>query len=178
MRLDCARARSRADASIIRGTRLVSATILILNGPNLNLLGRREPAVYGRETLDDIATRCRARGEALGLVVDVRQTNHEGELVEWIQQAGPEVGGIILNAAAYTHTSVAIPDALRAVGLPVIEVHLSNVYAREGFRHHSFISPLASGVIVGLGPQGYDLALEAMASLIQKTEANAAAPPG
>ncbi|WP_184042725.1 type II 3-dehydroquinate dehydratase [Roseospira visakhapatnamensis] len=159
---------------------MVSATVLILNGPNLNLLGRREPAVYGRETLDAIVGRCRTRGAALGLTVDVRQSNHEGDLVDWIQQAGPEVGGIIINAAAYTHTSVAIPDALRAVGLPVIEVHLSNVHAREAFRHHSFISPVADGVIVGLGPQGYDLALEAMARLIQeaKTLAAASPPPG
>lgn len=162
---------------MIRETHLVSATVLILNGPNLNLLGRREPAVYGHETLDDIALRCQARGDALGLTVDVRQSNHEGELVEWIQQAGPEVAGIILNAAAYTHTSVAIPDALRAVGLPVIEVHLSNVYAREGFRHHSFISPLAAGVIVGLGSLGYDLAVDAMARLIQATDTRADATP-
>lgn len=138
-------------------------TVLILNGPNLNLLGRREPAVYGRQTLDDIAAACRARGQALGVRVDFRQTNHEGELVEWIQQAHADVRGIVINAAAYTHTSVAIPDALRAVGLPVIEVHLSNVHARESFRHHSFISPIATGVIVGLGAEGYLLALEALA---------------
>ncbi|WP_170294848.1 type II 3-dehydroquinate dehydratase [Roseospira navarrensis] len=146
-------------------------TVLILNGPNLNLLGRREPSVYGRETLDDIAAACRVRGEKLRIRVDFRQTNHEGELVEWIQQSHADVRGIILNAAAYTHTSVAIPDALRAVALPCIEVHLSNVHARESFRHHSYISPVATGVIVGLGSQGYLLALDAMARLIADADA-------
>jgi 3-dehydroquinate dehydratase-2 len=154
----------------------LSATILILNGPNLNLLGRREPALYGRETLDDIAAACRARGEALGFAVDFRQSNLEGELVEWIQATHTDVRGIILNAAAYTHTSVAIPDALRAVGLPVIEVHLSNVFAREPFRHHSFVSPVAAGVIAGLGGQGYVLALDAMARLVE-TEATRTSDP-
>jgi len=153
-------------------------TVLILNGPNLNLLGRREPAVYGRETLDSIAAACRARGDQLRLRVDFRQSNHEGELVEWIQQSHADVRGLILNAAAYTHTSVAIPDALRATGLPTIEVHLSNIHARESFRHHSFISPVAAGVIVGLGGQGYLLALDAMARLIADTDANADAETG
>ncbi|MBB4287534.1 type II 3-dehydroquinate dehydratase [Roseospira goensis] len=158
----------------------MSATILILNGPNLNLLGRREPAVYGRETLDTIAAACRERAEALGYAVDVRQSNHEGELIDWIQQTHADVRGIILNAAGYTHTSVALADALRAVGLPVIEVHLSNVFARESFRHHSFIAPVARGVIAGLGSHGYLLALEAMARLLDADRADApgpAAPP-
>jgi len=150
----------------------VSVTVLILNGPNLNLLGRREPAVYGRETLDDIAARCRTHAEGLGLEIDFRQSNHEGQLVDWIQQAAAEnssVRGIVLNAAAYTHTSVAIADALKAVALPVIEVHLSNVHAREPFRHRSYISPCAAGIIVGLGGQGYELALDALARLIRES---------
>ncbi|KAA5606771.1 type II 3-dehydroquinate dehydratase [Roseospira marina] len=141
-------------------------TVLILNGPNLNLLGRREPTVYGRETLDDIAMACRAHGDRLRLRVDFRQSNHEGELVDWIQQTHADVRGIILNAAAYTHTSIAIPDALRAVGLPTIEVHLSNIHARESYRHHSFIAPVARGSIIGLGSQGYLLALDALARMI------------
>jgi len=149
------------------------ATILILNGPNLNLLGRREPTVYGHETLDEIAAACRARGEALGYAIDFRQSNHEGELIEWIQTAHTDVRGIIINAAGYTHTSVALADALRAVGRPVIEVHLSNVFARESFRHTSYISPIAAGVIAGLGGQGYGLALEAMSRLL-----NASPDPG
>jgi len=160
----------------------VSASVLILNGPNLNLLGRREPAIYGRETLADIAARCHARAQALGLTVDFRQSNHEGQLVDWIQQALDDhsaVRGIVLNAAAYTHTSVAIADAIKAVCLPVIEVHLSNVHAREPFRHHSYISPLAAGIIVGLGAQGYELALDALACLIRDADDRAAtAPPG
>jgi 3-dehydroquinate dehydratase-2 len=148
----------------------VTKTVLILNGPNLNLLGHREPAVYGRETLDDIAAACRTHAEALGLRVDFRQSNHEGALVDWIQQAGRDatVGGLVINAAAYTHTSVAIADALRAVGLPTIEVHLSNIHARESFRHRSYISPVAAGVIVGLGGQGYLLALDALARLFRR----------
>lgn len=154
----------------------VSATILILNGPNLNLLGRREPAVYGRETLDDIARACRSRGAALGVAVDFRQSNHEGELIEWVQKTHADVRGIILNAAGYSHTSIALPDALRAVGLPVIEVHLSNVFAREAFRHHSTIAPIAVGVIAGLGAQGYLLALDAMARLIGPIDAAPSAP--
>lgn len=155
----------------------MSATVLILNGPNLNLLGRREPSVYGCETLEDIAAACRAHGATLGLSVDLRQSNHEGELVDWIQQARDRAVGIILNAAAYTHTSVAIADAVRSVGRPVIEVHLSNVYAREPFRHHSYISPLAAGVIAGLGSQGYLLALDAMARLTAGAEKHQGRPP-
>ena len=141
--------------------------ILILNGPNLNRLGKREPEVYGSETLDDIERRSSARAAALGLEIDFRQSNGEGELVDWIQQADG-FAGIVINAGGYTHTSVAILDALRAAGLPVIEVHLSNIFQREEYRHISYISEIATGVICGLGAQGYELAIEAMAALVQK----------
>jgi 3-dehydroquinate dehydratase-2 len=143
-------------------------TILILNGPNLNLLGVREPATYGRETLADIEEACLEHASALGLAVEFRQSNHEGQLVDWIQEARETADGIIINAGAYTHTSIAILDALRASELPVIEVHLSNVYRRESFRHHSYVSQAARGVIAGLGGHGYELALEAMARLVQE----------
>src|SRR5690349_24697635 len=131
------------------------------------MLGLRQPKVYGRATLADVEKLCRARAEELGLGVDFRQTNHEGELVSWIQEARKAAAGIIINAGAYTHTSVAMLDALFAAEKPVIEVHLSNVFRRESFRHHSYVSPAASGVIVGLGPQGYALALEALAGQIR-----------
>jgi 3-dehydroquinate dehydratase II len=142
-------------------------TVFILNGPNLNLLGVREPAVYGHDTLADIEERCLARAAALDVQIEFRQTNHEGQLVDWIQEARESADGIILNAGALTHTSVAIFDALSAAGLPVIEVHLSNIFRRESFRHHSYVSLAANGVICGLGPQGYELALDAVASLIE-----------
>jgi len=141
-------------------------TVFILNGPNLNLLGVREPATYGYDTLADVEERCQARAEALDLSIEFRQTNHEGQLVDWIHEARESADGIILNAGAYTHTSVAVLDALNASDLPVIEVHLSNIFRREGFRHHSYVSLAAVGGIFGLGPQGYELALEAIASLI------------
>lgn len=144
--------------------------MLILNGPNLNLLGTREPAVYGNETLDDIETACRDEAERLELEIDFRQSNHEGELVSWIQEARGEHDAIILNAGAYTHTSIAILDALQAVGLPVVEVHLSNIFRRESFRHHSYVSLAARGVICGLGSHGYLLALQAAARLIDAPE--------
>jgi 3-dehydroquinate dehydratase II len=144
-------------------------TVFVLNGPNLNLLGVREPAVYGRGTLGEIETRCRARAAALALQIDFRQTNHEGELVDWIQEAGRSAQGIVLNAGALTHTSVAVLDALNAVGLPTIEVHLSNIFRRERFRHHSYVSLTASGVICGLGAHGYELALDAIAELIENS---------
>lgn len=137
--------------------------VFVLNGPNLNMLGQREPAVYGHTTLADVEKLCRERAEALGMAVDFRQTNHEGELVGWIQEARTGAAGIVLNAGAYTHTSVAIFDALLAAEKPVIEVHLSNVFRREAFRHHSYVSPAAVGVIVGLGPSGYAYALDALA---------------
>ena len=141
--------------------------VFILNGPNLNLLGVRDPSIYGRDTLGDIEERCTARAAALGLEIDFRQTNHEGQLVDWIQEARESADGIILNAGALTHTSVALFDALSAAELPVIEVHLSNIFRRESFRHHSYVSLAANGVICGLGAQGYELALDAVASLIE-----------
>jgi 3-dehydroquinate dehydratase II len=142
-------------------------TVFILNGPNLNLLGVRDPSIYGHDTLGDIEERCTARAAALGLEIDFRQTNHEGQIVDWIQEARESADGIILNAGALTHTSVAVLDALAAAELPVVEVHLSNIFRRESFRHHSFVSLAANGVICGLGTQGYELALDAMARLIE-----------
>jgi len=142
----------------------------ILNGPNLNLLGRREPKIYGAASLDDIARACTQKAAALGLEVVFRQSNHEGGLVDFIQRAIADgAAGIIINAAAYTHTSVAIHDALKAFDGPVIEVHLSNIFRREDFRHHSFISPVADGVICGLGAQGYELALEALCAMTENS---------
>lgn len=140
--------------------------IYVLNGPNLNLLGVREPSIYGAETLADVKRRTEARAQVLGLVVEFRQTNHEGVLVDWIQEAREKACGVIINAGAYTHTSVAILDALSAAEKPVIELHLSNVFRREGFRHHSYVSPAAQGVICGFGPKGYELAVEAMADIV------------
>jgi 3-dehydroquinate dehydratase II len=140
--------------------------IFVLNGPNLNLLGVREPTIYGAETLADVGRRTQARAQALGLAVDFRQSNHEGELVDWIQEARESASGVILNAGALTHTSVAILDALNAAEKPVIEVHLSNVFLREEFRHHSYVSAAAQGVICGFGAKGYELAVEAMANIL------------
>ncbi|GAB4184865.1 MAG: type II 3-dehydroquinate dehydratase [Thalassobaculales bacterium] len=142
------------------------AEILILNGPNLNMLGVRQPEIYGRDTLADIEAACQDRAALLGVTVDFRQSNHEGELVTWIQEARGRVDGIIINAGAYTHTSVAIMDALTVAELPVIELHLSNVFRREPFRHHSYISSQAVGVICGFGARGYLLALDGMAGLV------------
>jgi len=136
--------------------------IHVLNGPNLNLLGTREPAVYGRESLADIEKTIRALCAGKGVSCEFRQTNSEGELVTWVQEAGRAGAGVILNAGAYTHTSVALHDAIKGSGAIVIEVHISNVHARERFRHHSYISPVAKGVIIGLGAQGYQLALQAL----------------
>jgi 3-dehydroquinate dehydratase-2 len=150
------------------------ATVFILNGPNLNLLGVREPSIYGRDTLGDVEERCTARAAALGLDIDFRQSNHEGQLVDWIQEARESADGIILNAGALTHTSVALLDALSAADLPVIEVHLSNIFRRESFRHHSYVSLAANGMICGLGAQGYELALDAIASLIEGESEEAA----
>jgi 3-dehydroquinate dehydratase-2 len=144
--------------------------VFVLNGPNLNMLGKREPAIYGAGTLADIEAACLETGKRVGLKVDFRQSNIEGTLVDWIQEAGDKAKGIVLNAGAYTHTSIAIHDALRASGLPVIEVHLSNIFAREPFRHHSYVSPVAKAVICGLGPRGYTLALEALQPLVAGAE--------
>jgi 3-dehydroquinate dehydratase-2 len=150
----------------------IEPSVLILNGPNLNMLGVREPSIYGTETLDDIEALCLERAEALNIAIDFRQSNLEGELVSWIQQARGEHDGIILNAGAYTHTSIAIMDALSVAELPVIEVHLSNVFRREAFRHHSYVSPVAKGVICGFGAHGYLLALDALARLIDADLSN------
>lgn len=141
----------------------MAATILVLNGPNLNMLGRREPSIYGAETLDDVARLMAQRAETLQVSVDFRQSNREGELVDWIQEARGKAAAIIINAGAYSHTSVAILDALRAAEVPVFEVHISNIYAREAFRHHSYISAAAEAVLCGFGVDGYIYALEAAA---------------
>lgn len=138
----------------------MTCSLLILNGPNLNLLGTREPQIYGYETLNDVAQLCHEAADTLGLQIDFRQTNYEGELIDWIHQARTAHAGIIINPAAWTHTSVAIRDALTAVALPVVEVHLSNVHQREAFRHHSFVSPIAVGVLCGFGVAGYRMAIE------------------
>ncbi len=145
---------------------MAARRVLVLNGPNLNMLGTREPAIYGAQTLSDIEALCRAEAERLGLEIAFRQSNHEGELVTWIQQALGAFEAIVINPAAYSHTSVAIHDALKAVGLPVVEVHLSNIHAREPFRHHSFVSGIALGVICGFGASGYKLALAALAEKV------------
>ena len=142
----------------------VMKTVHVLNGPNLNLLGTREPATYGSVTLADIEARLKARCDKDGIKLVFRQSNHEGELVTWLQEAGKAGEPVILNAGAYTHTSVALHDAIRGAATKVIEVHLSNVHAREDFRHHSMISAVAAGVILGFGALSYDLALEALIS--------------
>lgn len=140
--------------------------LLILNGPNLNLLGAREPEVYGRETLQDIEARSRQNAAAAGAtILDFRQSNHEGELVTWLQQAAGEFDVVILNAAAYTHTSIAIRDAIAACGVPTIEIHLSNIHARESFRHRSVIAPVCRGMIAGFGSESYILAIQAAVAL-------------
>lgn len=149
----------------------MSLTIYCLNGPNLNLLGEREPAVYGKASLADIEKLSRAAASALGASVVFRQTNHEGELVDWVQEAHRQAGALIINAGGYTHTSVALHDALKVLTIPVVEVHLSNPGNREEFRRHSFVSPAASGVIAGFGPLGYRLAVEAAAALFEQKRA-------
>lgn len=143
------------------------ASILILNGPNLNLLGTRQPEVYGATTLQDIEDMCEAHGRAHGVGISCKQSNHEGELIDAIHDAKGDHDGIVLNAGAYTHTSVALMDAISSVALPVIELHLSNIHAREEFRHKSFIAPVAIGQICGFGATGYRLAIEAMVDHIR-----------
>jgi 3-dehydroquinate dehydratase-2 len=142
--------------------------IIVLNGPNLNLLGQRQPEIYGSDTLSDIEARMQARCQELGLALDFRQSNHEGELVTWVQEARGKYAGLIINAGAYTHTSVALLDALLAVDLPVIEVHLSNLFRREPFRHHSYISSAARGLICGFGARGYLMALDGLIDTLAK----------
>jgi 3-dehydroquinate dehydratase-2 len=142
-------------------------TILVLNGPNLNLLGTREPAVYGATTLADVQALCEATGRELGVAVDFRQSNHEGVLIDWIHEAGiafrgGTLLGAVFNAGAYTHTSVALHDAVKGAGVPTVELHISNVHARESFRHHSYLSAVAAGIVVGFGIDGYALAMHAL----------------
>ena len=144
----------------------MSRLVYVLNGPNLNLLGKRQPHIYGHETLADVEAQCRALGEELGLEIRFHQSNREYEIIDWIHEARETAGGIVINPAAFTHYSVAILDALNTFDHPVMEVHISNVHKREEFRHHSFVSGRADGVIAGFGTQGYLLALRRVAKLI------------
>lgn len=144
----------------------MTRTVFVLNGPNLNLLGKREPAIYGRDTLEDVEALCRSTATPLGLAIRFHQTNREYELIDWIHEAREAGVGIVINPAAFTHTSVAIHDALAACDAPVIEVHISNIHKREAFRHHSYVSSVASGVIAGCGIQGYALALLRLGQLL------------
>ena len=144
--------------------------IAVLNGPNLNMLGLRQPELYGAATLDDVEQLCAETGDQYGLAIDFRQTNGEGELVSWVQECRGRAAGIVINPAGYTTTSIALMDALLSVELPVIEVHITNIHRREEFRQHSFVSKTAVGVIAGLGIQGYALALSAMAALVGAAE--------
>jgi 3-dehydroquinate dehydratase-2 len=141
--------------------------IAVLNGPNMNMLGLRQPHLYGRATLDDVEALCAETAEALGLAIDFRQTNGEGELISWVQECRGKAAGIVINPAGYTNTSIALMDALLAIELPVIEVHVTNMHRREEFRQHSYVSKAAVGVICGLGIRGYGLALTAMAELLE-----------
>ncbi|WP_411036026.1 type II 3-dehydroquinate dehydratase [Shinella sp. BYT-45] len=143
----------------------MAPTLFVLNGPNLNALGKREPGIYGGQTLADIEALCKAEGEKLGFAVEFRQSNHEGDLIDWIHEAGEAAAGVAINAGAYTHTSIALADAIRAVKVPVVELHLSNVHAREEFRHKSMIAPAVKGVICGFGAHSYVLALHALSSI-------------
>ena len=175
MRRPSARVRDKArtaPSAPLRGS-AVSPIVVVLNGPNLNLLGKREPEIYGRETLADVEADCRRVGKELALQIEFYQSNREYEIIEWIHGARERAAGIVINPAAFTHTSVAILDALNAFAGPIIEVHISNVHKREAFRHHSFVSAVASGVIVGCGAQGYRFALHRLAKLIAAKPARA-----
>jgi 3-dehydroquinate dehydratase II len=151
----------------------MSRIVYLLNGPNLNLLGKRQPAIYGHETLADVESDCQQLASELGLELEYYQSNAEGQLIDWIHAARERAGGIIINPGAYTHTSIAILDALATCEFPIMEVHISNVHKRETFRHHSYVSLVASGVIAGFGTQGYQLALQRLARLIEEAEGNA-----
>ena len=142
--------------------------ILVLNGPNLNLLGKRQPEIYGKLTLEQIDQKVRALAQELAVEIEIRQSNHEGELVSWIQEAPKQFGAIVINPAAYTHTSIAMRDAITAAGIPTIEIHLSNIHKREPFRHHSYIAEVAVGQIAGFGVNSYLLGIRAAAELIQE----------
>jgi len=144
--------------------------IAVLNGPNLNMLGLREPRIYGPDTLEDVEQLCVDTAEELGLAIDFRQTNSEGELIDWVQQCRGRAAGIVINPAGLTHTSVSLMDALLSAELPVVEIHISNIHKREEFRHHSYVSKVAQGVICGFGIHGYALALTAMAELVPDQE--------
>ena len=151
----------------------MSRIVYVLNGPNLNLLGKRQPKIYGYETLADVEAECRRAVTELRLEIEFRQSNAEFQLIDWIHEARERAGGIVINPAAFTHTSVAILDALNACEFPIIEVHISNVHGREAFRHHSYVSMVASGVIAGFGTQGYPLALQRLARLIDEADKQA-----
>ena len=148
----------------------MTKTVFVLNGPNLNLLGTREPEIYGSTTLAEIETALKKQAGALSMAIEFRQSNHEGILVDWIQECGRDGQGLIINGGAYSHTSIAILDALMALSVPIVEVHLSNLFKRETFRHHSYVSERADGVICGLGAEGYGLALQAIASRLETKE--------
>jgi 3-dehydroquinate dehydratase II len=155
------------------------ATVLVLNGPNLNLLGTREPGIYGVQTLADVERMCKDTAGEFGLELDFRQSNHEGELIDWIQEAGLAVSaggyiGVVLNPGALTHTSLALHDAITGAQVPVVEVHISNVHAREEFRRHSFISPVAAGIVVGFGVAGYVLAIRGLYEITRSSRGDAA----
>lgn len=149
---------------------MAAPLIMVLNGPNLNLLGTREPDIYGHGTLDDLETLCAEAAEGAGLSIDFRQTNLEGELISWVQEARGSAAGLIINPAGYSHTSIALMDALKTLDIPVIEVHLSNIHQREVFRHHSYVSHAATGIICGLGFAGYRLALLALSEILEEDD--------
>jgi 3-dehydroquinate dehydratase-2 len=155
---------------VAEGAQRLKSRVLVLNGPNLNLLGRREPEVYGRVTLEEIESRLRSRAAELGIDLDSRQSNHEGVLIDWVQEALEGWDVLILNPGGLTHTSVGLRDAVAALSIPVLEVHLTNIYAREGFRRRSLVSPVASAVLSGLGARVYELALEGAADLLERGE--------
>ncbi len=143
----------------------MSNIIIVINGPNLNMLGKREPGIYGGKTLKDIENDCVHAGAELGFSVEFRQSNHEGVLVDWLHEAGERAAGVVINPGAYSHTSIALHDAIRAISTPVVEVHISNIHAREEFRHKSMVSPAAKGMICGFGPYGYVMALHALKNI-------------